>query len=434
MSNALAIAAVTAVLKDLLNNGLIRHDLSAAVGTVAVTAKPPDLITTGQNEGPQLNLFLYHVTPNAGWRNVGLPSRDAAGARVANPPLALDLHYLLMAYGGTDFQAEILLGYAMQLLHETPTLDRDAIRTALAPAPPVTGSILPPAFQALSAADLAEQVEQIKIVPETLNIEELSKLWSAFQANHYRLTTAYQVSTVLIESRKSTRSAPPVLKRKLYVVPLQRPVIDTVRSTVEPPDDSRITPATTLAIRGTDLRGPTTIVRVGDGVAPAAALTLGAREITVDLAQLTGLRAGVQAVQVVHEVAMGEPDPGTPRPVVESNVAPFVLQPTVTVPATVAGPAGALTVTFTPLVGKGQRLTLVLYEFDAPATRAARAFSFPAPKDNGVVDPATETSSVTFDFTGVPAGDYLVWVQVDGAESIVAATTDKLDTPKVTVT
>ncbi|MEZ4613451.1 MAG: DUF4255 domain-containing protein, partial [Caldilineaceae bacterium] len=148
MSNALAIAAVTAVLKDLLNNGLIQHDLSAAVGTVAVTAKPPDLITTGQNEEPQLNLFLYHVTPNAGWRNVGLPSRDAAGARVANPPLALDLHYLLMAYGGADFQAEILLGYAMQLLHETPTLDRDAIRTALAPAPPVTGSILPPAFQA----------------------------------------------------------------------------------------------------------------------------------------------------------------------------------------------------------------------------------------------------------------------------------------------
>ena len=32
MSNALAIAAVTAVLKDLLNNGLIGHDLASAVG------------------------------------------------------------------------------------------------------------------------------------------------------------------------------------------------------------------------------------------------------------------------------------------------------------------------------------------------------------------------------------------------------------------
>ena len=91
MSSPLAIAAVTAVLKDVLNNGFVDHDLST-VGSFSVTAVPPDRITTGATEPNQLNLFLYQVTPNQGWRNADLPSRDSNGERVTNPPLALDLH------------------------------------------------------------------------------------------------------------------------------------------------------------------------------------------------------------------------------------------------------------------------------------------------------------------------------------------------------
>ena len=52
----------------------------------------------------------------------------------------------------------------MHLLHERPVLDRAAIRRALDPSP-LDVSMLPPAFQALVASDLADQVEQIKITP-----------------------------------------------------------------------------------------------------------------------------------------------------------------------------------------------------------------------------------------------------------------------------
>lgn len=213
MSSPLALAAVTAVLRDLLNNGLIDHDITGALGNnVTVTAVPPDTIAIdGNNARTQLNLFLHQVTPNAGWRNVGLPSRDDRGTRLANPPLALDLHYLLTAYGAAELHSEIVLGYAMHLLHETPVLDRQAIRTALGGGT-VDSTILPPAFQALSAADLADQVEQIKITPEAISTEEMSKLWSALQA-HYRPTAAYHLSVVLIEARRATRSALPVLTR-----------------------------------------------------------------------------------------------------------------------------------------------------------------------------------------------------------------------------
>ena len=211
MGNALAIAAVTAVLKDLLNNGLIDHNITGAVGgNVTVSALPPDRVfAPGAQEGNQLNLFLYQVAPNVGWRNVGLPSRDERGGRLTNPPLALDLHYLLTAYGAEDLHAEVLLGYAMQLLHETPVLTRQSIRTALQPSP-VNGSILPPALQALSASELADQVEQIKIVATALNSEEMSKLWTALQAR-YRPTAAYHVSVVMIESQRTVKSALPIL-------------------------------------------------------------------------------------------------------------------------------------------------------------------------------------------------------------------------------
>lgn len=213
MSSPLAIAAVTAVLKDLLNDGLLNHDLSS-IGSFTVTALPPDRISTGQNEPNQLNLFLYQVTPNLGWRNQGLPSRDGNGVRLTSAPLALDLHYLLTAYGSQDLNAEILLGYSMQLLHETPVLSRAQLRTVLGAPSPVNGAIspLPSIFGPLSAIDLADQIELIKVTPVFLTTEELSKIWTAMQAR-YRPSMAYMASVVLIQAQNQGRSAPPVLKR-----------------------------------------------------------------------------------------------------------------------------------------------------------------------------------------------------------------------------
>ena len=214
MSSPLAIAGVTAVLKDLLNEGLINHDLSK-VGSFAVTALPPDRITTGTTEPNQINLFMYLVTPNQGWRNAALPSHNGNGGRVTNHPLALDLHYMLTAYGSEDFNAEILLGYAMHVLHETPVPSRQMVRRALGGGAPVSGGILPPSpspFGTLMADDLADQAEMIKVTPHALTTDEMSKLWTTFQAK-YRPSSAYMVSVVLIEATNPAISPLPVLRR-----------------------------------------------------------------------------------------------------------------------------------------------------------------------------------------------------------------------------
>jgi hypothetical protein len=201
MSTALAVAGVTAVLRDALDAWLIDQNANAALGgaNAEVTAVAPDTIElTGANAGPRLNLFLHHVTPNTGWRNVDLPSVTSDGERAASPPLALDLHYLLTAYGPAELQAEVLLGFGMQRLHQVPVLARAEIESRL----PL----------ALRTSLLGRQVESIKITPEPLGMDELSKLWTALQA-HYRPSTAYHVSVVLIEGAPAGRAPAPVLSR-----------------------------------------------------------------------------------------------------------------------------------------------------------------------------------------------------------------------------
>lgn len=213
MSNALAIAAVTRLLKDLLNDAFVQGDVAADVETdVIVTALPPDRVidAAANNQPTQLNVFLHRVTPNPALANADLPTRDSEGRLVQRPRLALDLHYLLTVYADQELHAEILLGYAMELLHENPILARGVIRSALTNG--VNGSMLPQAFQSAAASQLADQLELIKIAPQTLSMDDMSKLWTALQTN-YRTTVAYMVSVVLIEREIPARTPLPVLSR-----------------------------------------------------------------------------------------------------------------------------------------------------------------------------------------------------------------------------
>ena len=449
MSNALAIASVTAVLKDILNNGVIDNQLS---GDVTVSALPPDrVLVNGQPETNRLNLFLYQVTPNLGWRNVGLPSHDSRGERVANPPLGLDLHYLLTAYGASEFQAEILLGYGMQMLHEAPVLTRDAIRRALTPTPPFSSTVLPPALQ--GASDLADQVESIRITPQVLSSEEISKLWTAIQS-HYRPTAAYQASVVLIESRRSRRVALPVAndERRIYVVPFRHAAIESVTSAAGPL--APIQAGTTVEIRGRDLAGDITAV-LFDGIdvtPPVSSITPELITVALPGSLPAGLYAGVKTAQVIHQIRMGDPE--TPHRGFESNVGAFVLRPIVKngpiiapgdienlVSSTeivngtsVAMRAGTLKVVLEPRVTRAQRVSLLLNELNPPVGQPAHAYAFHAPAGNGVVDPDPDTATVRIPFARVVAGTYLVRVQVDGAESVLDLDAGGFATPRVALT
>ena len=419
MSTALAIASVTAVLRDLLNNGLIDHNVSKVLESdILVTSLPPDRIdTTVAAQNSQVNVFLYHVAPNTAWRNAKLPSRDSDGNRISNPPLALDLHYLITAYGVQELDSEILLGYAMQLLHETPILTRAAVRRSLAPPSIVgTGGNLPARLRELATSELAEQFEQIRIVPQQLNTEEMSKLWAAFGAK-YRPTAAYQASVVLIESRQSARGALPVRSRGIYVRPFRQPFITRVLSRTGPNDpilpDQPILSNHDVVLEGTDLRGEpgqTLVMMSGNAVTPLDENITSERIITPIPASLF---AGIHPVQVVHLQPMGFMS--LPHAGPESNLSVFVLRPNITnvdVPN-----AATVRIDVAPPVAATQRVTLLM---NALSGTAAYSFDLPSRIVLSSLPPGPLPPPITtleFPVAGVAAGEYLVRVQVDGAES-----------------
>jgi hypothetical protein len=186
------------VLKTLIENGLASRGVTSQLGGDAtISALPPDRIPSGADERAQLNIFLYLVTPHARLR--------LDGDRVSRPGLALDLRYLITAYGGQDYQTEILLGHTIELLDERSVLDGDALRAALtALSESADHRVVPPTLAALAASELAEQVECITIVPEFLGTEEMAKLWAALQAR-YRPSATYKVSAVPISATPSER-------------------------------------------------------------------------------------------------------------------------------------------------------------------------------------------------------------------------------------
>jgi hypothetical protein len=437
MSSPLAIGAVSAVLRDLLDNGLI-DATSAMGGPITVSAVAPDTIDLEASPAkPRLNLFLYQVTPNSGWRNQGLPSRSAvSGERLTNAPLALDLHYLLTAYARLDFEAEILLGYAMHLLHERPVLDRAAIRKALS-AGAIDTSLMPPAFNALIASDLADQVELIKITQAVQSSDEMSKLWSAIQSK-YRPSSAYQVSVVLIEGKRAAVSPLPVLTRGKRIPGTERDEGVAVSPDILPPlptlfsakpVDKQIAArlGETVTIEGTRLAGAGHEVRLVHRLfatpfkISVVTVSPAGDKATFTLPNTAAAKKNLAAGQLAATIQFTPTGELVPR---ETNAVPLVIapDPELASATVVRGAAVEVTLAPRPQVRPEQHAILMLDSAQAvaePRTLAADplVFKFPA---------------------SLPNGTYWVRLRVDGTDSLLLIRKDPVPvfdpTQKLTVT
>jgi hypothetical protein len=201
-NSILAIASITAILKSLLNNELVHRLADIPIGDAVVTTLPPDRILAGGEERAQLNLYLYRVTPNAGRYHYRPSTSEIVTTSVDQRPLALDLHYLLSAYSEYDFQAEVLLSCAMHFFQQTSVLSRETLCETLTSLSSNSMRGGPqPILEILSSATFVEQwqPQALKITPEFLSMEDLSRLWSSLQARS-RLAMSYQVSMVFIGS------------------------------------------------------------------------------------------------------------------------------------------------------------------------------------------------------------------------------------------
>jgi hypothetical protein len=416
MSDPLAIAGVSAVLQFYLYN--MYTPLSSMFGgQVSVTSQAPDQVQ--ESFGPkdaaenQVNLFLHQVTYNQAWRNVALPSLDADGkTRLKSPPLALDLHYLLTAYGSADWQAEGLLGYALMMLHENPVIARDDISYALTH---LTGSnkLIP----GLANSTLADQIEMIKITPATLGREEMAWLWTALKAD-YRPTFPFQVSVVLIQPQRNTSLALPVLRRSIHANPVQPAQILAVL----PPNGQTAAAFTdTVTVSGEFLNGVSQVSLSNAKLALRFSVPVSNVSNTslqfVPGSQTTypaGVPPGIYSLAAQFTNSAGT------EVVQTTNTLPVALAPTLPTQAqtAVTNSDGSLTVTvdFTPAVWEGQDVSLSLSSITPPVA-PAKLYTMTAP---ALPFTGNANTSLSFQFpAGLPAGQLLGRLQVDGVTSQV---------------
>lgn len=408
MSNGLAIATVTATLME-----WVRPALEDDVDNGGVAAVRPDQIES--LDGAGVNFFLYQVTPNPSYRNDDLPTRRSDGNVVQRPQAALDLYYLLTFYGSdSSLEPQRAMGSVVRTLHAQPVLSRQAIETTI-------GSST---YRYLADSDLAEQTERIKVTPITLNLEELSKLWTMFVQTAYRLSTAYVANLVLIEADVETpRPTLPVRRRNIYVRPFRDLYLDKVVAEDEPKEET--TSASTLIFTGRQMRGEVTRVRIGEAEYTPLRANLSDTRITVDLASeapTSGtLRAGVQAAQITHRWMMGTPE--FEHEGIESNVVAVGIRPRIgitgggsfdiQVSAIQTDAEGndfrTATIRVLPDLGRRQRVVLLMNEYGVDADPTA--YRYPA-------EPRTsDGDTVIFIISPDIAGEFLFRVQVDGAQS-----------------
>lgn len=398
MSNSLAIAAVTATLRNLLEQRInidptVDPSADPALAGTVVTTRPPD---EAQNraDARQLNLFLYHTDANAAWRNMDMPRQSRPG-ETGQPPLPLNLYYLLTAYVRADnedtaFLSHRLMGRAMSILHDHPVLGTEEVRNAL------------------PGNDLHYQVERVRITPQPLTLDEMSKLWTTFQSQ-YRVSAAYQVAVVLIESTRTARTPLPVLTRgpeDSGVMAQADTAVPTLDSLQLPPRQVGIRLDETLTLLGKYLAGDAVLVRFTHfrltSPLDVSPLSRSATSVTVQLrlnpaTDPATWPAGFYTVSTVvtrHGKQWG------------SNELLFTLCPRVTnLPLTVArdGSGNAtMNLICTPEVRPEQRAALLLGNQEIVAQ--------PHP---------TQTNSLTFVVRAATPGSYFARLRVDGADSLL---------------
>ncbi|GGS12595.1 MULTISPECIES: DUF4255 domain-containing protein [Streptomyces] len=204
MSNALAIAHVSQALALLIESHL-QPEIDMAVKVEP--RKPP----TEPPAEPTISVFLYQVTPNSSRRNDDLPTRAPDGTLTRRARAALDLNYVISAYGDeTELVGQRLLGSVVRTLHEIPVLPKDIIELA-GEKPYLAGS------------DLAEAAQRVRFTPNVMDVDETSKLWGMLYQTPYALSVVYQASLIFIDGQETPVPAKPVERTEVRVLPYGAP-------------------------------------------------------------------------------------------------------------------------------------------------------------------------------------------------------------------
>lgn len=169
-------AAITDVGNTLV--ALLQDEMTLVNDDEVVRTSPAEL--SGQVH-PRLTLFLYRVTKNEHLQNAEQPIEEG---KQPSGPLVIDLHYFLTAHPPSSSNSPAtmtadqhsVLGEAMQVIHDHGILRGSRLK-----------------------GDLAGGKE-LQITMGSEPTEELTNIWSTFENHPFRVSVAYEVGPVEIES------------------------------------------------------------------------------------------------------------------------------------------------------------------------------------------------------------------------------------------
>lgn len=162
--------------------------LKGSLGATNVALSSP------KNASTLLSLFLYKVMENPYLKNDErrvLPPGSDGKLVEQEPPLMVDLYYLLTAHHSTDLiEAHRALGRAMRVFYDNAILRGSALQ-----ATPNRGL----------TADTT-----LRITLNPISMEDMTRIWSVFPDTQYEISVTYLVTPVPIESARTLGTAPVV--------------------------------------------------------------------------------------------------------------------------------------------------------------------------------------------------------------------------------
>lgn len=178
MSDYRVLQDISLHLRGLLFDGLSGDDevSSSFTSENNISLASPAGLADG-NSDVLVSLYLYQVLPNPHLNNQGLI--PIGNDQQQFPPASLDLFYLLTPMSNSPQEDLVILGRSVQILAANAIVRANFLDSMLRPNRP-----------------------EIRITANPVSLEELTRIWNAFN-EPYRLSVCYQVRSVSIDSSRT---------------------------------------------------------------------------------------------------------------------------------------------------------------------------------------------------------------------------------------
>jgi hypothetical protein len=185
MSDYPVISAVSQTLKTLLTTTITQSTDNQIKGVPIELLSPTEMNEVHETQG--VSVWLYRVSRMSDMLNE--PPQRISATQTVNTPLPILLYYLITPVSGDPLTRHALLGKVLQVMYDHAILRGADLKGIL-----------------LGTRD------QLRVVMETLTLEELSLVWDAL-SEPYQLSVSYMIQLVCIDSAEQPVQSPPVLER-----------------------------------------------------------------------------------------------------------------------------------------------------------------------------------------------------------------------------